>query len=91
MTDAFANGRPRVTVNGWVSAIPAAPTQPATRSLTTGSYRGNNHRFTFSVPSSAWKTDTSRYNVLKIDVVSGSGGSGHLSAGTSFDCIDLLA
>lgn len=43
VTDAFLNGRPRVTVNDWVSAIPSAPTQPSTRSLTTGSYRGNNH------------------------------------------------
>ncbi|MGW2519542.1 rhamnogalacturonan lyase B N-terminal domain-containing protein [Streptomyces sp. NPDC001617] len=90
VTDAFASGRPRVTVNDWVSTIPTAPTQPSTRSLTTGSYRGNNHTFTFSVPSSAWKTDTSQYNVLKIDIVSGSGGSAFLSAGTSFDCMDLL-
>ncbi|MFC8511554.1 rhamnogalacturonan lyase B N-terminal domain-containing protein [Streptomyces sp. NPDC057257] len=90
VTDAFSNGRPRVTVNEWVSSIPTAPTQPSTRSLTTGSYRGNNHTFTFSVPSSAWKTDTSQYNVLKIDIVSGSGGADYLSAGTSFDSMDLL-
>jgi rhamnogalacturonan endolyase len=90
VTDAFANGRPRVSVNDWVSATPSAPTQPGTRSLTTGSYRGNNHTFTFSVPSSAWKKDTSQYNVLKIDIVSGSGGTAWLSAGTSFDCMDLL-
>ncbi|MCI3277140.1 rhamnogalacturonan lyase B N-terminal domain-containing protein [Streptomyces cylindrosporus] len=90
VTDAFSNGRPRVTVNEWVSPIPTAPTQPSTRSLTTGSYRGNNHTFTFSVPSSAWKTDTSQYNVLKIDIVSGSGGADYLSAGTSFDSMDLL-
>lgn len=91
VTDAFLNGRPRVSINDWVSAIPSAPTQPNTRSLTTGSYRGNNHTFTFNVPSSAWKTDTSQYNVLKIDIVSGSTGSAYLSPGTSFDCIDLLA
>ncbi|MCX4701796.1 polysaccharide lyase family protein [Streptomyces sp. NBC_01352] len=91
VTDAFANGRPRVTVNDWVSPLPSAPTQPSTRSLTTGSYRGNNHTFTFNVPTSAWKTDTSQYNVLKLNIVSGSGGSAYLSAGTSFDCVDLLA
>ncbi|MCD9879051.1 rhamnogalacturonan lyase B N-terminal domain-containing protein [Streptomyces guryensis] len=90
VTDAFAGGRPRVAVNDWVSAIPTAPTQPSTRSLTTGSYRGNNHTFTFNVPNSAWKTDTSQYNVLKINIVSGSGGTAYLSAGTSFDCLDLL-
>jgi rhamnogalacturonan endolyase len=91
VTDAFANGRPRVAVNDWVSPLPSAPTQPSTRSLTTGSYRGNNHTFTFNVPTSAWQTDTSQYNVLKLTIVSGSGGSAYLSAGTSFDCVDLLA
>ncbi|MFG3718595.1 rhamnogalacturonan lyase B N-terminal domain-containing protein [Streptomyces massasporeus] len=92
VTTAYANGRPQVTVNdAWTSAIPAPPTQPDTRSLTNGSYRGNNHTFTYSVPASAWKTDTSQYNVLRIDVVSGSGASGFLSAGTAVDAIDLLA
>ncbi|MFF5964606.1 rhamnogalacturonan lyase B N-terminal domain-containing protein [Streptomyces collinus] len=92
VTTAYANGRPQVTVNDtWTSAIPAPPTQPDTRSLTNGSYRGNNHTFMYSVPASAWKTDTSQYNVLRIDVVSGSGASGFLSAGTAIDAIDLLA
>ncbi|MFF4351901.1 rhamnogalacturonan lyase B N-terminal domain-containing protein [Streptomyces sp. NPDC001530] len=90
VTDAFLNGRPRVSVNDWVSAVPSAPTQPSTRSLTTGSYRGNNHVFTFNVPNSAWKSDVSQYNVLKLNIVSGSTGSAYLSPGTSFDCIDLL-
>ncbi|MFJ2177837.1 rhamnogalacturonan lyase B N-terminal domain-containing protein [Streptomyces sp. NPDC087851] len=90
VTTAYINGRPRVTVNDWVSAIPAPPTQPSTRSLTTGSYRGNNHTFTYNVPASAWKTDTGQYNILKLNVVSGSTGTGFLSAGTAFDCLDLL-
>ncbi|MFE0325246.1 rhamnogalacturonan lyase B N-terminal domain-containing protein [Streptomyces sp. NPDC058960] len=91
VTTAYANGRPQITVNNWTSSIPSPPTQPSTRSLTVGSYRGNNHTFTYSVPASAWLTDTSRYNVLKINVVSGSGTTGHLSAGTAVDAIDLLA
>ncbi|WP_405883416.1 polysaccharide lyase family protein [Streptomyces sp. NBC_01136] len=90
VTTAYANGRPRVTVNDWVSAIPSPPTQPSTRSLTVGSYRGNNNTFTYSVPAGAWLTDTSQYNVLKIDVVSGSGTTAYLSAGTSIDALDLL-
>ncbi|MFI6931046.1 rhamnogalacturonan lyase B N-terminal domain-containing protein [Streptomyces sp. NPDC050287] len=91
VTTAYANGRPQVTVNDtWTSAIPSPPTQPNTRSLTNGSYRGNNHTFTYSVPASAWLTDTSQYNVLKINVVSGSGTTGFLSAGTAIDAIDLL-
>ncbi|MEV6792146.1 rhamnogalacturonan lyase B N-terminal domain-containing protein [Streptomyces sp. NPDC051320] len=91
VTTAYANGRPRVTVNDWVSAIPSPPSQPSTRSLTVGSYRGNNHTFTYSVPAAAWLTDTGQYNVLKIDVVSGSGTTAYLSAGTSIDALDLLA
>ncbi|MBT2424060.1 rhamnogalacturonase B precursor [Streptomyces sp. ISL-22] len=92
VTTAYANGRPQVTVNdAWTSAIPSPPAQPNTRSLTNGSYRGNNHTFTYSVPASAWRTDTSQYNVLRIDVVSGSGATGYLSAGTAIDAIDLLA
>ena len=90
VTTAYINARPQVTVNDWVSAIPTPPTQPSTRDLTTGSYRGNNHTFVFNVPSSAWSSDATRYNVLKINAVSGSTGSGFLSPGASFDCIDLL-
>ncbi|MFF4572993.1 rhamnogalacturonan lyase B N-terminal domain-containing protein [Streptomyces sp. NPDC001410] len=92
VTTAYANGRPQITVNDtWTSAIPSPPTQPSTRSLTVGSYRGNNHTFTYSVPASAWVTDTGQYNVLKINVVSGSGTASYLSAGTAIDAIDLLA
>ncbi|MEV4229741.1 rhamnogalacturonan lyase B N-terminal domain-containing protein [Streptomyces bobili] len=92
VTTAYANGRPQIVVNdNWTSAIPSPPTQPNTRSLTNGSYRGNNHTFAYSIPASAWQTDTSQYNVLKINVVSGSGATGFLSAGTAFDAIDLLA
>ncbi|WP_060887234.1 rhamnogalacturonan lyase B N-terminal domain-containing protein [Streptomyces caniscabiei] len=91
VTDAFAGGRPRVSINDWVSPVPVARKQPSTRSLTTGSYRGNNHTFLYSVPASAWKSNTSEYNVLKLDIVSGSSGTGFLSPGTSFDCVDLLA
>jgi rhamnogalacturonan endolyase len=90
VTTAYANGRPQISVNDWTSSIPSPPDQPGTRSLTVGSYRGNNHTFTYSVPASAWLTDTSRYNVLKINVVSGSGTTSFLSAGTSIDAIDLL-
>ncbi|MER6121304.1 rhamnogalacturonan lyase B N-terminal domain-containing protein [Streptomyces sp. NPDC001795] len=91
VTTAYANGRPQITVNDtWTSSIPSPPTQPSTRSLTVGSYRGNNYTFSYSIPASAWLTDTSQYNVLKINVVSGSGTTAYLSAGTSIDAIDLL-
>lgn len=90
VTTAYINGRPQVTVNDWVSAIPSPPAQPTTRSLTTGSYRGNNHTFTYNVPASAWRTDPGQYNVLRLNVVSGSTGTAFLSPGTAFDCVDLL-
>ncbi|MFJ8062239.1 rhamnogalacturonan lyase B N-terminal domain-containing protein [Streptomyces sp. NPDC096142] len=92
VTTAYANGRPQVVVNDtWTSAVPSPPTQPSTRSLTVGSYRGNNYTFSYSVPASAWLTDASAYNTLKIHVASGSGTTSFLSAGTSVDAIDLLA
>ncbi|MEV5954094.1 rhamnogalacturonan lyase B N-terminal domain-containing protein [Streptomyces sp. NPDC051987] len=91
VTTAYANGRPQVVVNdSWTSAVPSPPAQPSTRSLTVGSYRGNNHTFTYSVPASAWLTDTSAYNTLRIYVASGSGTTSYLSAGTAIDAIDLL-
>ncbi|MFF3143957.1 rhamnogalacturonan lyase B N-terminal domain-containing protein [Streptomyces sp. NPDC057927] len=92
VTTAYANGRPQIVVNdAWTSAVPSPPTQPSTRSLTVGSYRGNNYTFTYSVPASAWLTDTSAYNTLKIYVASGSGATSFLSAGTSVDAVDLLS
>ncbi|SFG06702.1 rhamnogalacturonan lyase B N-terminal domain-containing protein [Streptomyces mirabilis] len=92
VTTAYANGRPQIVVNDtWTSAVPSPPTQPSTRSLTVGSYRGNNYTFTYSVPASAWLTDTSAYNTLRIYVASGSGSTSFLSAGTSIDAVDLLA
>ncbi|MEU0817091.1 rhamnogalacturonan lyase B N-terminal domain-containing protein [Streptomyces mirabilis] len=91
VTTAYANGRPQIVVNdAWTSAVPSPPTQPSTRSLTVGSYRGNNYTFTYSVPASAWLTDTSAYNTLKIYVANGSGSTSFLSAGTSVDAVDLL-
>nr|WP_168512310.1 rhamnogalacturonan lyase B N-terminal domain-containing protein [Streptomyces sp. S1D4-11]QIY98964.1 rhamnogalacturonase B precursor [Streptomyces sp. S1D4-11] len=91
VTTAYANGRPQIVVNDtWTSAVPSPPTQPSTRSLTVGSYRGNNYTFSYSVPASAWLTDTSAYNTLKIYVASGSGSTSFLSAGTSVDAVDLL-
>jgi len=46
---------------------------------------------TYAVPASAFPTDPSRWNVLKLSVASGSTGDTYLSPGVAFDCIDLLA
>jgi rhamnogalacturonan endolyase len=38
---AFAGGRPNVQVNSWSGTTPPAPTQPDSRGVTRGVYRGN--------------------------------------------------
>lgn len=91
ITCAFSGGRARIKVNGWQSDIKAASVQPKTRSLTTGSYRCNNTTFTYAVPASAWQTDAEAWNVLTLEVISGSGGQRFLSPAFSVDAIDLLA
>jgi rhamnogalacturonan endolyase len=90
ITTAFANGRPRIRVNDWVSAVPAPTKEPTTRSLTVGSYRGNNHTYSYAIPASAWIKSTGAYQELTIDIVSGSGGTAYLSPGVSYDAIELV-
>lgn len=51
-TLAFAGGRPVVTVNTWTSATPAAPTQPDSRGVTRGTWRGNNIEYTYAIRTS---------------------------------------
>lgn len=62
ITEAYINGRPQITVNDWTSKAPAATTQQSTRSLTVGTYRGNNAVLEFTVPATAWKTSASDFN-----------------------------
>ncbi len=90
ITCAFSNGRPKIYVNNWASSNPSASTQPSTRTLTVGTYRGNNTTYTFDIPASAWQSDPNAWNVLTLEVISGSGLPDYLSAGISIDCIDLL-
>ncbi|GAA3806522.1 hypothetical protein GCM10022403_045720 [Streptomyces coacervatus] len=86
ITAAHAGGRPQITVNNWTSPAPSASGQPSSRSLTIGTYRGNNTLFTYSVPADAFVVGT---NTLSIGVISGSSGSGYLSPGMSYDCVEL--
>ncbi|MEA3211405.1 MAG: rhamnogalacturonan endolyase [Chthoniobacter sp.] len=86
LTTAYAGGRPNIAVNSWTSGLQGASTQPDSRTLTVGTYRGNNTTYTFSVPASALVTGT---NTLTIYPISGSGGSGYLSPGYSIDCIEM--
>jgi rhamnogalacturonan endolyase len=86
ITAAYAGGRPQITVNNWTSSAPSASSQPSSRSLTIGTYRGNNTVFTYSVPASAFVVGT---NTMAIDVISGSSGSGYLSPGISYGCVEM--
>lgn len=90
ITTAFANGRPRIRVNNWLSAVPQPAKEPTTRSLTVGSYRGNNHTYSYAIPASAWTKSADAYQELTIDIVSGSGGTAYLSPGVSYDAIELM-
>jgi rhamnogalacturonan endolyase len=90
LSASYAGGRHRVSVNSWTSAIPAAPSNSGTRSLTVGAYRSYTSTLTYTVPASAFQTDVSQWNILKLTLVSGSSGDGYLSPGVAFDCIDLL-
>jgi rhamnogalacturonan endolyase len=87
ITTAFSGARPQVTVNSWVSTVPAASTQPTSRTLTVGTYRGNNTTFNYAIPSTAFVVGT---NTLTIAPASGSTGSTYLSPGYSVDAVDLL-
>lgn len=82
----FNGARPQVTVNGWTSAIPAAPPK-GSRNLTVGTYRGVNRLYRYDIPASALVAGS---NTLTIDVVSGTSGTGYLSPGWSYDAVDLV-
>jgi len=87
ITAAYAGGRPQITVNNWASPGPGASAQPNSRSLTIGTYRGNNALYTYNVPASAFVAGT---NTMTITVLSGSGGlGGYLSPGYSYDCVEM--
>jgi rhamnogalacturonan endolyase len=86
ITAAIAGGRPAITVNSFNSSNPSPSSQPSSRSLTIGTYRGNNTLFTFNVPASAFVVGT---NTLVIRVISGSSGAGFLSPGYSYDAVEL--
>jgi len=84
----YAGGRPVIAVNNtWNSSIPAAPSQPGTRTITVGTYRGNNNLFSWTIPASALVAGT---NTLTITPVSGTSDIGaFLSASYIFDAVEL--
>ncbi|KAF2686949.1 polysaccharide lyase family 4 protein [Lentithecium fluviatile CBS 122367] len=91
VTEGQQGGRPTVSVNEWAAALQADKGQGDTRSLTVGTYRGNNYIYEFVVPQSAWVQSASAYQVLKISVISGKTATGYLSPGISVDAVDMIA
>jgi rhamnogalacturonan endolyase len=69
----------------------AQKSQGDTRSLTVGTYRGNNQVYEYTVPASAWKKSNREYQILKINVITGKTATGYLSGGISVDAIDMIS
>ncbi|HEX9048447.1 MAG TPA: rhamnogalacturonan lyase B N-terminal domain-containing protein, partial [Verrucomicrobiae bacterium] len=87
ITTAYNNGRPQVTINGHTLSNPSASSQPKTRTITIGSYRGNNTTFSWSIPAADF---VSGWNTMTIAPISGNADSGPwLSASYTYDCIEL--
>jgi rhamnogalacturonan endolyase len=86
ITAAYAGGRPKPLVNSWTPSNPAISSQPSGRCFTVGTYRGNNTLYSWTVPASAFVVGE---NTLRIDIISGSSGTGYLSPASAYDCIEL--
>lgn len=87
ITTAYNNGRPQVTINGHTLSNPSASSQPKTRTITIGSYRGNNITFSWSIPAADFN---SGWNTMTITPISGNGDlSPWLSASYTYDCVEL--
>ncbi|KAH7337478.1 hypothetical protein B0J17DRAFT_718240 [Rhizoctonia solani] len=66
--------RPHPTIiNGWTGPGSPLPTQPDSRGVTRGTWRGNNTRYIVSIPSGV--LISSAVNVMAINVISGSAGT----------------
>ncbi|KAJ6499472.1 polysaccharide lyase family 4, domain III-domain-containing protein [Mycena vulgaris] len=70
-TLAFGGARPVVSVGSFTSAVPPAPSQPDSRGVTHGTWRGNNILYTYAIPSG---TLVAGSNTITISVASGSSG-----------------
>ncbi len=82
------SGRPTVSANGgaWNSAVPSIYSEPSSRGLTTGNWRGNNCLYMFNIPSSALVAGTNT-----VDIYCTSGSTGTIYSGYQiYDAIDLV-
>ncbi|KAJ7212257.1 Rhamnogalacturonase B, N-terminal-domain-containing protein [Mycena pura] len=86
-TEAFAGGRPLITVNNFSSATPAAPPNVDSRGVTRGTWRGLNQVYDYAIPAG---TLTTGLNTITINVASGSSGDGFLSPNYVYDSVELF-
>ncbi|RDB17961.1 putative rhamnogalacturonate lyase A [Hypsizygus marmoreus] len=86
-TEAFAGGRPQITVNSWTSSSPAAPPAIDSRGVTRGTWRGLNQVYDFTIPSG---TLVAGSNTIAISVISGSSGDVFLSPNFVYDSVELF-
>ncbi len=87
ITCSHAGGRPGVRINGHALDNPGASGQPKSRSITIGTYRGNNTTFSWSIPAADFVPGA---NALTITPISGSSNlSPWLSASWAYDCVEL--
>ncbi|KAJ7147554.1 Rhamnogalacturonase B, N-terminal-domain-containing protein [Mycena crocata] len=86
-TEAFAGGRPQITVNSFTSAAPAAPPAVDSRGVTHGTWRGLNQVYDFAIPAG---TLTASTNTITINVISGSSGDVFLSPNFVYDSVELF-
>ncbi|MCP9320618.1 hypothetical protein KBX73_12700 [Acetobacter persici] len=87
ITDSAFHGRPSPSINGWEAKATDASKQPTSRTLTVGTYRGNNVTYRFIIPADVLHKGE---NDLTLRVISGSQGIGFLSPGISYDAVDLI-
>lgn len=91
VTEGMSGGRPAIAVNSWTATLQSDKGQGDTRSLTVGTYRGNNYVYEYSVPASAWVKSAREYQILKISVISGKTSTGYLSPSISLDAVEMIA
>lgn len=82
------HGRPSISVNGVGQSVPGLTTQPNSRGVTLGNWRGNNTLYTWNISTSALHAGT---NTIDISCASGSGSAGnYLSPWHIYDALDLV-
>ncbi|KAH8104842.1 polysaccharide lyase family 4 protein [Cristinia sonorae] len=86
-TEAFAGGRPQVTINSFTAPAPGAPTKIDSRGVTRGTWRGINQLYDFAIPSGVLVAGS---NTIQINVISGSSGDQFLSPNFVYDSVELF-